>query len=120
MRWYPGYRLDAFYLKTFLQGGVTYDQALFLFESGDSDRYNQQCFLAALQGVDLIASKDEGAQGAKSAKIPVVYPENSTNYSFQDPAVYAEMTKEEQTAETERMMKYWKNFSLHTSPRSRK
>ena len=55
LRHYPAYRLEDFYSKKFVDGGVTYAQLLFLYNEADDASYNKQKFLAALRGIDLDA-----------------------------------------------------------------
>jgi len=116
LRWYPGYRLEDFYRKSFVDGGVTKDQLLFMFESGDKERYSDQKFAAALQGVDLDGETGAtpGSQPPKAAPV-----QKGDGMLFGSPEDYENMTQEEREAQTTQMMKHWRNFSLVNNPRGR-
>lgn len=112
IRSYPSYRLEDFYRKSFLQGGITTNQLFFLFKSADTEKYDYYKFLGALQGIDIEeTTKDQG----QNERLPTSKEEEA--FLFQDPAVYEVMTAEEREAKNKEMMEHWKGFQLKTSPK---
>lgn len=113
MRHYPSYRLPDFYQKTFVQGGITRNQLLFLFDSADKERYEEHRFLAAIQGIDI----DEGKKDKKTTTQAVDVNLNKDPFVFKAPEDYEHLSEEEKASMTQDMLKHWKNFSLHSSPK---
>jgi len=89
---------------------VTRGQLIYLFESADKERYNDQKFEAAIQGVDLESGESSGKKGSQ-----VLTGDNA--FVFKSQEEYAEMSEEERKAATDRMMSHWKNFNLASSPK---
>jgi len=115
MRTYPTYRLEDFYRKSFIQGGLTLDQVVFLFESYDSSRYDDQRFMAAIHGIDMDAAEEDGVKPTAQQPVSKALPKSTTNvekpFLFRDPADYANMSEDERAAETRKMMGFWKPFA---------
>jgi hypothetical protein len=109
LRHYPAYRLEDFYHKSFVDGGVTAKQLFFLYRSADDERYEYYRFLGALQGIDI----DEKRTGETVNEVKT----EERQFLFQDPAVYQNMTEEEKQKETDKMLGHWKSFQLKTSPK---
>lgn len=112
MRSYPAYRIEDFYRKSYLEGGVTYTQVIKLYEYQMRDQEDQWKFHAAIHGIDLDAKPEETEESGSAAK-----PTQDKQFLFKDPATYEGMSEEERTKETQKMMSYWRPFALHSSPR---
>jgi len=103
LRNYPAYRIEDFYVKSYREGGLTYQQFLFLHKSADDHLYNQNRFMAGIHGIDLEGTVSEvktSAAGPKSSrKDPVL---------FGDPADYAHLSEQERKDLTQKMLNHWK------------
>lgn len=110
LRNYPAYRIEHFYQKSFLEGGVTYNQTIFLFKSADDEKFRDYKFQAGIHGVDIDADA-EGGDKPKSKQT------NEETFLFKDPADYEGLSDEEKQRETDAMQQHWSGFQLKTSPK---
>ena len=109
MERFPQYNLNHFYSLSFLEGGLTLDQAHILFKHSmerEADKeYNRMKFIANLIGADTgdeKKSKNNLEEAEKQQELPV----------FRDPNEYDNMSEEERKKLTEQMMskhKKWVN-----------
>ena len=97
---------------------MTRDQLLFLFESGDKERYNDQKFAAAIRGVDLDSEAAKDAGQSSPSATSATSREGSGVMAFGCPGDYDHMTQEEKEEKTRQMMQHWKGFSLVGTPKS--
>ncbi len=96
------YKIDDFYLKSFLQGGITLRQANTLFTEIQKIKSEEFKVQAALQGVDIDKDKAISSPTASSTKSPSMI--------FGDPNEYNSLSKDEAQNLTEKMMgkhKHW-------------
>ena len=113
LRHYPSFTLLDFFAKTFLQGGVTRNQLMFLFDSADKERYEDHRFLAAIQGIDIDGDDKEKRGTPQSIDTEL----KKEPFVFRDPKDYEHLSEEERDSMTQNMLRHWKKFSLHSSPK---
>ena len=114
LRHYPSYRLPDFFTKTFLQGGITRNQLMFLFDSADKERYEDHRFMAAIQGIDIEADSNS-EKGSTPGSVDINLEKES--FAFRDPKDYEHLSEGERALMTTDMLEHWKKFSLHSSPK---
>lgn len=85
---------------------------MFLFDSADKERYEDHRFLAAIQGIDI----DEGKKETSTPQ-SVDTELKKEPFVFRDPKDYEHLSQEERDSMTQDMLKHWKKFSLHSSPK---
>lgn len=112
MRRYPAYRLEDFYRKSYLDGGVTFDQLFFMFEDSDREEYEDRRFFAAIQGIDIDDDKPrKSTNNSPHITDPVHNNGPEKQFLFKDPAEYDLMSEEQKAAETNKMKKFWEGFA---------
>lgn len=106
---YPGtYTLNDIYIKSFLDGGPTLSQLLYLFESGVKRKYQDFISFAAVHGVKLDDPFAETGNGKTTS--PKV--RSTDGFMFGDPEAYENMPQEDRDAITRKMMqkhRVWNN-----------
>lgn len=92
-----GYKLDDFFRKSWLQGGLTIAQTFYLFDRHQDEKYRDHRFLAAIQGINL---------DKELKKTPSQTPtkEQQGNFIFGDPTEYEKLTEDERVVLTSKMM----------------
>lgn len=89
------YKLPDFYNKSFLEGGPTLSQVTNLYALLQKSKSDRLKFEATIHGVELGTGKGCKKEQNKTTNDLMV---------FKDPAEYANMSKEELTALTDRMI----------------
>lgn len=85
---------------------------MFLFDSADKERYEDHRFMAAIQGIDIeVDKKNETTTQTVDINL------KKESFAFRDPKDYEHLSEEEQASMTQDMLKHWKKFSLHSSPK---
>lgn len=111
MRSYPTYRIEDFYVKSYKEGGLTYQQFLFLHKAADDALYSQNRFIAAIHGVDIEADDNKKSPERKSkATGPVGVSGGSAPMMFGDPDQYSHLSDQERKEQTQKMLKHWRPF----------
>ena len=105
-RWY-GYRLEDFYIKSFLQGGLTYNQIIGLYEYKLKEDEEHLRFQAAIHGAKL---KETGRAFSSEDNL------NATVPMFGDPKEYESLSQEEREEMTKKMMGKHKLWAGTASP----
>ena len=113
MQGYPAYRLEDFYRKSFLEGGLTYSQLVKLFDYQMKSLEDEYRFHAAIHGIDLDESVEQSTSSSRSKSTSG----SESQFIFRDPAEYENMTDEEKTKATREMMTHWRGFSLKNTPK---
>lgn len=85
---------------------------MFLFDSADKEQYDNQRFMAAIHGVDI-----EGDKEKTSASQSIDVELEKEPFVFRDPKDYEHLSQDERGSITQGMLKHWKKFSLHSSPK---
>lgn len=94
MQVYPQYTLQHYYYKSFRDGGLTSGQIQLLYEASEGRQFDQMCWEAKLQGVDL----------RKLVKNPPTASQsNQSEALFKDPSAYEDMSQEEKDKLSQRM-----------------
>ena len=91
---YTQYTVQDVFYKSFKDGGLTYGQVQYLYEIAEGKTFDQMCFDAKLQGVDLRKLVKGAPPGSRS---------NQGDEIFKDPAAYEDMSQEERDRLTEKM-----------------
>ena len=89
------YKLNDFYNKSFLQGGITLSQANALFDEIQKIKSKELETQAALQGIDL--DKDSGKK-------------KQEDLVFGNPEDYKDLSEEQKQELTDKMMNKFKNL----------
>lgn len=104
---YPQYTIHHIFYKSFKDGGLTFNQVHFLFEAAEGKQFDQMCFDAKLQGVDLRKLVKNAPSGSLT---------NQGDGIFKDPSAYEDMSQEERDRLTKKMrsnlMKQFGNTGL--------
>ena len=98
------YRLEHFYIRSYLDGGLTYSQVSGLYDELQKCKDREFKIQAALHGVDL--SKDSNAEGKKESTEPT-----QSAMLFGDPEEYSHLSQKEKEDLTEKMMKKHKAWA---------
>ena len=105
LRHYPAYRIEDFYIKTYREGGLTYQQFIFMHEMADEAEYDQNRFVAAIHGIDIEAEADNTSPLVSDS------PRKSSTPSsmlFRDPKEYSHLSDQERQELTEKMLGHWR------------
>ena len=94
------YRLDDFYRKTYLDGGITMEQANGLYEEIQKVKENEYKLQASMHGIEMkdgpVTQSDVDSQ-----KVPL----------FGDPEAYKDMSEQEKENLTQKMLGKHKTWS---------
>jgi len=102
---YPAYRIEDFYTKAYREGGVTYEQFLFLHKAADDQLYGRNRFMAAIHGIDIDTPAAEKPVGGPPR---VATKRAGSKMLFGDPAEYTHLSEQERAELTQNMLKHWK------------
>jgi hypothetical protein len=99
MERYPSYRLEDFFKKSFLQGGLTLRQMFVLYEHSQERLLEKHKFLASVIGAEV----EEGVPTAESFKeTDGAFVQSGA--LFKDPKLYSHLGKEEKETLTQQML----------------
>jgi len=104
---YPQYKLEDFYRKSFLEGGVTVGQIEVLYLHTLKRQMEKFKFEAAVHGVDL------DKESSKSI------PKKKSDFEFKSPEEYEKLPEEERKKLTEKMIGTHKKW-VGSAPLNRK
>jgi hypothetical protein len=112
MHYYPSYRLEDFYQKSFKQGGLTAGQINVLYGNYIKQINSEFKFQAALQGIDLDKT------GKSTSRVTPKQSSTNALPLFGSPEDYAHLSEEERQEMTQKMMGKHKSWVQKTVPKS--
>ena len=105
LRNYPSLTISSFRLH-YKEGGITYPQIEFMYESCLKDKLQDYKIIGSLHGVDISGKKNEVS---KNQLPPGV--EKAEHFVFGAPEDYAHLSAEERDSLTKRMMAHHEGFA---------
>jgi len=112
LHYYPSYRLDDFYSKSFKDGGLTVGQMNVLYGNYIKQINDESRFKAALQGVDL------DKVGKTQSRVTPTQSSSNALPLFGSPDEYTHLSEEEKSEMTKKMMGQHKSWVQKTVPKS--